>query len=43
MKTYVRSISTFFRWSHRDSIRLLTADEQECLAVEAMCSVARWS
>lgn len=43
LRTYIRSITTFFRWTHRDSLRLLTRDEWECLAVEALASKAMWS
>lgn len=43
MRNYIRSITTFFRWTHRDSLFLLSEDEVDCLVVEALVSKARWS
>lgn len=43
MRTYIRSITTFFRWTHRDSLFLLSEDEVDCLVVEALASKATWS
>ncbi len=43
MRTYIRSITTFFRWTHRDSLFVLSEDEVDCLVVEALASKARWS
>ncbi len=43
MRSYVRLISAWLGVDNRTAVQLLTADEVECLLVEAMCRKAVWS
>lgn len=43
MKTYVKLIGSWLGVDNRTAILLLTADEVESLAVEALCRRAVWS
>ncbi len=42
MRAYVRLIGSWLRVDDETLICLLTADEVECLAVEALCRKAVW-
>jgi len=43
MRSYVRLIGSWLGVDNRTAVQLLTADEVECLLVEAMCRNAVWS
>jgi len=43
MRSYALLIASWLRVDHRTALCLLTHDEAECLAVEAMCRKAVWS
>jgi len=43
MRSYVRLIGSWLRVDDRTALLLLTAEEVECLAVEALCRRAVWS
>jgi len=43
MRNYVRLIGSWLGVDHRTALHLLTRDEWECLAVEALCRKAVWS
>jgi len=43
LRSYVRLIGSWLRVDDRTALFLLTADEWECLLVEALCRKAAWS
>lgn len=43
MRSYVKLVASWLCVDNRTALSLLTADEVECLAVEAMCRKAAWS
>jgi len=43
VRSYVLLIGSWLGVDNRTAVQLLTADEVECLLVEAMCRKAVWS
>ncbi len=43
MRAYVKLVASWLGVDNRTAVSLLTADEVECLLVEAMCRKAVWS
>jgi hypothetical protein len=43
VRNYVKLVASWLGVDNRTALLLLTADEVECLAVEALCRRAVWS